>query len=153
MQSYSGRSPHGFTKSGFTLIELVVVIAIIGILICLLMPAVQHARESAASVECQNKLRQVGIALHLHHDLHGCLPPKAPTADPSDPNRLLLWSALILPQIEQEGLWSISVEACRNDPLSFHNPPHVGNATPLEIYACPNDRRLQAPITMSNGKL
>lgn len=137
----------------FTLLELVIVIAIIGILVCLLLPAIQHSRESAARVECQGKLRQIGVALHLHHDMHRCLPPKAPSGDPRDPNVLLQWSALILPHIEQQGLWSHSVEACQLDAVPIHNPPHVGCVTPVEQYICPNDRRLRAPLVMLDGNV
>ncbi len=151
MRPFPSATRAGLRNVGFTLLELVIVIAIIGILICLLLPAVQHARESAARVECLNKLHQIGVALHLHHDLHGCLPPKAPSGDPRDPNILLQWSALILPQLEQEGLWSISVEACRVDTVSMHNPPHVGCVTPIEPYICPNDRRLRNPLIMPDG--
>ena len=138
--------------SGFTLLELVIVIAIIGVLIGLLMPAVQYARESANRVGCLNNLHQIGVALHVHHDLHRCLPPKAPSGDIHDPNILLHWSALILPQLEQDGLWSLSEQACRIDPVSFHNPPHVGHATPLGVYNCPSDGRMRAPLVMSNGE-
>ncbi|MGI8981470.1 MAG: DUF1559 domain-containing protein [Pirellulaceae bacterium] len=153
MRPFSRLACLGRRNAGFTLLELVIVITIIGILICLLLPAVQHSRESAAKVECQNKLRQIGMALHLHHDAHRCLPPKAPSGDPHDPNILLQWSALILPQLEQEGLWSMSVEACRVDKVSMHNPPHVGCVTPMEHYICPNDRRLRSPLTMPDGDL
>jgi prepilin-type N-terminal cleavage/methylation domain-containing protein/prepilin-type processing-associated H-X9-DG protein len=138
---------------GFTLLELVIAISIIGILMCLLLPAIQHSRESAARAECLNKLRQIGVALHLHHDQHRCLPPKAPSGDPHDPNILLQWSALILPQIDQAGLWSLAEEACRIDPVSYHNPPHVGYVTPLEAYICPNDRRLRSPLVLPDGTL
>ncbi|MGI8979757.1 MAG: DUF1559 domain-containing protein [Pirellulaceae bacterium] len=138
---------------GFTLLELVIVIAIIGILMCLFLPAVQHSRESAARIECLNKLRQIGVALHLHHDLHRSLPPKSPSGDLHDPNMLLHWSALILPQLDQGGLWSLSEQACRIDPISFHIPPHIGHITPLEAYVCPNDSRLRAPLVMPDGKL
>lgn len=136
---------------GFTLLELVIVITIIGILICLLLPAVQHSRESANRVECLNKLRQVGIALHLHHDIHRCLPPTAPSGDPRDPNVQLQWSALILPHLGQDALWSAAVEACGKDTVSYHNPPHKVYATPLDAYICPNDRRLKAPLTLPDG--
>ncbi len=153
MQSFRCPNRSARRIDGFTLLELVIVIAIIGILICLLLPAIQHSRESAARVECQSKLRQIGMALHLHHDMHRCLPPKAPSSDPRDPNVLLQWSALILPHIEQGGLWSHSVEACRLDAVPIHNPPHVGCVTPVDQYICPNDRRLRAPLVMPDGNL
>ena len=84
---------------GFTLIELLVVIAIIAILIALLLPAVQQAREAARRTQCQNNMKQLGIALHNYHDTIGVFPF-------GFDERETLWSAMILPQIEQANLYN-----------------------------------------------
>lgn len=80
---------------GFTLVELLVVIAIIGILVGLLLPAVQAARESARRAQCQNNLKQLGLALHNYESAHGALPPGGTS------NNGLSWIVLVLPYFEE----------------------------------------------------
>ena len=87
-------------RPGFTLVELLVVIAIIAILIALLLPAVQAAREAARRTQCNNNLKQIGIALHNYHAAYGVFPPAwGWRADGNDHNSWA-WSAKILPYIE-----------------------------------------------------
>jgi prepilin-type processing-associated H-X9-DG protein/prepilin-type N-terminal cleavage/methylation domain-containing protein len=135
-------------RRAFSLVEVLVVIGLIGVLVGLLLPAVQQAREAANRVACLNKLKQIGLALHHFHDAHGRLPPLPVTSSTDrDPNTLLGWMVLILPQLGQEALYRSSAAACRIDPDPLHNPPHVGLATVVRDYVCPDDGRLRAPLT------
>lgn len=88
-------------RRGFTLIELLVVIAIIAILIALLLPAVQQAREAARRTECKNRIKQIGLALHNHHDVYGHLPLGMHA-------RLgYSWTWAILPYLEQANVYEL----------------------------------------------
>src|SRR5438552_3277749 len=89
-------------RTAFNLIELLIVIAIIGVLIGLLLPVVQQARRSADRIGCQNNLRQIGIALQDYVDAKGHFPPAYANAYPIDPYVVKTrygwgWGAMILP--------------------------------------------------------
>ena len=75
--SHASRPDRAGGPRGFTLVELLVVIAIIATLVGLLLPAVQGAREAARRISCRNKMRQVGLAVHVTNDTKNFLPPLA----------------------------------------------------------------------------
>lgn len=91
-------------RKAFTLVELLVVIAIIGVLIALLLPAVQQAREAARRMQCSNNLKQLGLALHNYHDTHLCFPI---TYHLSPSNRKpASWMVRVMPFMDQAGAFS-----------------------------------------------
>lgn len=96
--------PARAARRGFTLIELLVVIAIIAVLIALLLPAVQQAREAARRSQCQNNLKQLGLAMHNYHDTHGVFPYGHQTEIAGASHRRDCWFQRILPQVEQGNL-------------------------------------------------
>ena len=92
-------------RTAFTLVELLVVIAIIGILVALLLPAIQAAREAARRTQCVNNLKQIGLGLQNYHDTYKTFPPGILYWQPGGgANQMWGWSALILPQVEQTQL-------------------------------------------------
>jgi len=108
------RQASGARRVAFTLVELLVVIAIIGILIALLLPAVQAAREAARRMSCTNNLKQIGLALHNYADTHKAFPPSDTNVFESiefigDPRQrhLHCWRSLVLPFAEQATLHDI----------------------------------------------
>jgi len=131
----------------FTLVELLVVIAIIGILIALLLPAVQAAREAARRMQCTNHLKQIGLAIHNFHDSRKGIPP----SNYMESNRMSMWG-FIYPYIEQAACYEIATSYV---PTEWWIRPLVTNADfwrdtlndaqrnslgSVPIYKCPSKR-------------
>jgi len=91
-------------RAAFTLIELLVVIAIIGVLLALLLPAVQKVREAANRMTCQSQLRQIALATHSYHDAQGHFPVDSLDAYGPE-SHAWSWLARILPYVEQDNLY------------------------------------------------
>jgi prepilin-type N-terminal cleavage/methylation domain-containing protein len=133
-------------RAAFTLVELLVVVAVIGILIALLLPAVQAARESARRANCTNSLKQLALAVHAYHDAHGGLPSQfnGITAE-AGPRRGLYfgldtfsWQTQILSFVEEEALERLlNYSASALDP---GNQPAVNQILP--VMHCPSTPRL-----------
>jgi prepilin-type processing-associated H-X9-DG protein/prepilin-type N-terminal cleavage/methylation domain-containing protein len=137
---------------GFSLVELLVVIGLIGVLIGLFLPAVQKVRASAARTHCQNNLKQIGLALHNYESTHGRLPPHTYNRLVwTDPGFALNWMALILPHLDQDNLWREAESACKTGQLPIKNPPHSGLVSVVPTFVCAADGRLDRPQTDENG--
>jgi prepilin-type N-terminal cleavage/methylation domain-containing protein/prepilin-type processing-associated H-X9-DG protein len=135
-------TPTGLSRrlAAFTLVELLVVIAIIGILVALLLPAIQAAREAARRMACQNNVKQIVLAAHNYESSHKALPPALlyfGTSEPRNSN----WSALarLLPYLEEENF-----ESLIDYSVSYDVATHQGKklaAYRVGTYMCPSEER------------
>lgn len=139
-------------RVGFTLVELLVVIAIIGILVGLLLPAVQAAREAARRMQCSNKLKQAGLAIHNHESTHKFIPawgktiPAAqyPTSPANPYGERTTYGVLfqLLPYLEANNIYNLyDTKRSYVDPINM--PPPLGTASPAgmepsPLFTCPS---------------
>jgi len=126
------------SRHGFTLIELLVVISIISILIGLMMPAVQKAREAADRTVCANNLKQISLAMHNYEGIFHSFPPARVRPDGAS------WAVLIMPWIEQNNLygqWTVAAP--------YYNQNDVARLSTVPIYFCPARRGAQGSISVS----
>ena len=137
-------------RRAFTLVELLVVVAILGILVALLLPAIQGARESGRRVQCMNHLRQLGIAANAHESVWHTFPPGM--------NQWFFNSAVafrgiplfvyLLPYLEDNGLFE---QWHRNDPMLNANQGNSSNtAVVMPLLICPSDQIVQNPIVYTS---
>jgi prepilin-type N-terminal cleavage/methylation domain-containing protein len=158
----AARSIH---RSGFTLIELLVVIGVVGILLALILPAVQRSRESARRVDCQNRLKQIGLALHNYHSSFELFPPGGVHLTTETPGTVPLgdqftdgrapWTVLILPYLDEQprhDRFDMATTFSTRFDLRLLTPePNLTEQyRPLTKYQCPSDLNSSADATHCN---
>lgn len=138
--------------AGATLVEVLVVIAIIAVLVGLTLPAVQRVREAASRAGCANHLRQVGLAAHNYHAAREVLPVGVTVpADGADRMAYLSWQSRLLPYLEQDAVWRQAEEAYRLVPDDFRSSPPHPFTTVVRVFGCPADGRT-AQSGMARGQ-
>jgi prepilin-type processing-associated H-X9-DG protein len=126
-------------RRGFTILEVFIVLLVVCLLLVLLLPGLQRAREAARRIQCQNNLRQIGLALHNYNDVYDCFPPgyvarsvqRGDSAD-AESGPGYAWAVMLLPFLDQAGLFNS---------LDFtQDPPPLGTfGTMIMCYNCPSD--------------
>jgi prepilin-type N-terminal cleavage/methylation domain-containing protein len=140
IRNQSRLSNTGPRSAAFTLIELLVVVAIIGVLVALLLPAVQSAREAARRSQCLNNQKQFGLAFHQYHDTFQVFPLQGMPLWNANGGRTWGWGAVLLPFIEQKALH----DALKPDGRALPHPDTLFDGAPLlrqpvKAFRCPSD--------------
>ena len=154
-RSFFDRIKGKLKRNGFTLVELLVVITILGVVIGLLLPAVQAAREAARRMKCQNNLKQILLAVHEYHDIHKFLPTVAARAERHDGRRGCVGGKVtsaqsrILPFLERTSVYDLIpreewvYSSCQDDPMAIRTHTREAAEVVIPAFRCPSD---SAPV-------
>jgi type II secretory pathway pseudopilin PulG len=134
---------------GFSLVETLLVIAIIAILIGLSLPAVQKIREAGNQTKCRNNLRQIGLGLHQYHGDQQRFPPGVRRSP--DPYPYLSWQARLTPYLEQSAIWTMTQEDFAANPKFGGPPPHRAVSKVQAYLICPSENRAVAIVEPENS--
>ncbi len=137
-RNFRDTTTQALSRPGFTVLELLVTMGIIGILLGILLPVIQQTREAARQIQCKNNLKQVGLALHNYHDVHQSLPIGYRTD--AEYETAYGWAFSILHQLEQTSLsLRIDDEAALTSPVN----DDARDVTP-DVFLCPSDPKLMS---------
>ncbi len=143
-------------KSGFTLVELVISIGVIGLIISIIIPAVQLARQRADLISCKNNVKEMALSLQNFHNTYNCFPSSTGSGHPVNIKRIS-WITMTLPYLGQEELWAATIQANQIQPLNQPNlvpldPPHVGKSSIVNGLICHSDSRIKQTIATKSYK-
>ncbi|MCX7666919.1 MAG: DUF1559 domain-containing protein [Gemmataceae bacterium] len=128
-----------FRRQAFSLIEILVSIAIIAVLLGLLLPAIGKIRDRANRTACSNNLRQIGLALHGYHQQHGVLPAGTRSSIKADPYPYMTWTCQILPWLEHHELYQQAVDHFKVN-KDFDEEVHAQTRTTIvPAFLCPSE--------------
>lgn len=143
-------------RFGFTLVELLVLIGVIGIILSLTIPAVQNVRARANANSCMINLREISLGLHNYHASFNHLPPGSPTPNLvkyKDPNVFLSWRVHLCPYLEQESRYNYAILDTNRGIKPFSSPLPSGLSANLKVFQCPSDPSFGKNIVDSSGFL
>jgi prepilin-type processing-associated H-X9-DG protein len=130
-------------RTGATLVEVLVVIALMAVLAALLLPAVAKVRLAANAVTCRNRLKQIGLGLQSCHDTEQRYPPGCIFRATDRGPRYMGWQVFLLPHVGEDAIWLEALERLRTQPSAFRPRPHPGLARVVRTFVCPLDFRVQ----------
>jgi prepilin-type processing-associated H-X9-DG protein len=130
-------------RRAFTLVEALVAVVVTAVLFALLVQAAHKVRAAAARAQCSNNLKQIGLAAQQYYGVKKAFPSgmRFRATPGAIRYKYMSWQTQLLPHLDQGPLWQATLEAYQESSSPFKNPPHVGLAVEMPVFACPADSR------------